>query len=191
MRDINLIVQISLDGFVAGIKGEFDNFTQGEETLEFVCNITDTADAAMFGRISYQLLESDWPTAGSKPGATKNIIKYSDWYNSASKIIFSRTLLKDNLKNATIISGNLLPQINKIKEQNGKDILIFGSPTIAHELMNLNTIDNIWLIVHPVIFGDGIPLFRTRNHNIQFTLSYSHRLANGVICNKYALQNSN
>lgn len=191
MRDINLIAQISLDGFVAGIKGEFDNFTQGEETLEFVCNITDTADAAMFGRISYQLLESDWPTAGSKPGASKNIIKYSDWYNSASKIIFSRTLLKDNLKNATIISGNLLPQINKIKEQNGKDILIFGSPTIAHELMNLNTIDNIWLIVHPVIFGDGIPLFRTRNHNIQFTLSYSHRLANGVICNKYALQNSN
>jgi dihydrofolate reductase len=190
MRDINLIAQISLDGFVAGIKGEFDNFTQGEETLEFVCNITDTADAAMFGRISYQLLESDWPTAGSKPGATKNIIKYSDWYNSASKIIFSRTL-KDNLKNATIISGNLLPQINKIKEQNGKDILIFGSPTIAHELMNLNTIDHIWLIVHPVIFGDGIPLFRTRNHNIQFTLSYSHQLPNGVICNKYALRNSN
>jgi dihydrofolate reductase len=191
MRDINLIAQISLDGFVAGIKGEFDNFTQGEETLEFVCNITDTADAAMFGRISYQLLESDWPTAGSKPGASKYIIKYSDWYNSASKIIFSRTLLKDNLKNATIISGNLLPQINKIKEQNGKDILIFGSPTIAHELMNLNTIDNIWLIVHPVIFGDGIPLFRTRNHNIQFTLSYSHQLPNGVICNKYALRNSN
>lgn len=115
MRDINLIVQTSLDGFVAGSKGEFDNFTQGEQTLEFVCNITDSADAAMFGRISYQLLESDWPTAGSKPGATKNIIKYSDWYNSASKIIFSRTLLKDNLKNATIISVNLLPEINKIE----------------------------------------------------------------------------
>ena len=190
MRDINLIAQISLDGFVAGIKGEFDNFTQGEETLEFVCNITDTADAAMFGRISYQLLESDWPTAGSKPGATKNVIKYSNWYNSASKIILSGTLQKDDLKNVTIISDNLLPEITKIKEQNGKDILIFGSPTIAHELLDLNVIDNIWLIVHPVIFGDGIPLFRTRNHIIKFTLSSSHRLPNGVLCNKYALRNS-
>jgi dihydrofolate reductase len=191
MRDINLIVQTSLDGFVAGPKGEFDHFTGGEETLEFVCGLTDSADAAMFGRNSYQLLESDWPTAGSKPGATKNVIKYSNWYNSASKIVLSRTLQKDDLKNVTIISDHLLSEITKIKEQNGKDILIFGSPTTAHELLNLNVIDNIWLIVHPVIFGDGIPLFRTRDHIIKFTLSSSHQLPNGVLCNKYALRNAN
>jgi len=191
MRDINLIAQTSLDGFVAGPKGEFDHFTGGEETLEFVCGLTDSADAAMFGRNSYQLLESDWPTAGSKPGATKNVIKYSNWYNSASKIILSRTLQKDDLKNVTIISDHLLPEITKIKEQNGKDILIFGSPITAHELLNLNVIDNIWLIVHPVIFGDGIPLFRTRDHIIKFTLSSSQQLPNGVLCNKYALRNAN
>jgi len=191
MRDINLIAQTSLDGFVAGPKGEFDHFTAGEETLEFVCGLTDTADAAMFGRNSYQLLESDWPTAGSKPGATKNVIKYSNWYNSASKIVLSRTLQKDDLKNVTIISDHLLSEISKIKKQNGKDILIFGSPTTAHELLNLNVIDNIWLIVHPVIFGDGIPLFRTRDHVIRFTLSSSRQLPNGVLCNKYALRNAN
>jgi dihydrofolate reductase len=191
MRDINLIAQTSLDGFVAGPKGEFDHFTGGEETLKFVCGLTDSADAAMFGRNSYQLLESDWPTAGSKPGATKNVIKYSNWYNSAAKIVLSGTLAKDDLKNVTIISDHLLPEITKIKEQNGKDILIFGSPTTAHELLNLNVIDNIWLIVHPVIFGDGIPLFRTRDYVIKFTLSSSHQLPNGVLCNKYALRNAN
>jgi len=84
-----------------------------------------------------------------------------------------------------------LPEITKIKEQNGKDILIFGSPITAHELLNLNVIDNIWLIVHPVIFGDGIPLFRTRDHIIKFTLSSSQQLPNGVLCNKYALRNAN
>ena len=187
MRKLNLIAQTSLDGFVAGANGEFDNFIGGEENLEFVCSITDTADAAMFGRISYELLESNWPTAGSKPEATKNEIKYSNWYNSASKIVLSKTLSNDNLKNVTIISDNLLPEINKIKEQQGQDILIFGSPTIVHELLNLNIIDNIWLIVHPVIFGSGIPLFRKSNQVTKFSLLISHQLSNGILCNKYAL----
>lgn len=191
MRNLNLIAQTSLDGFVAGANGEFDNFIGGEENLEFVCNITDSADAAMFGRISYELLESSWPTAGSKPGATKNEIKYSNWYNSAAKIVLSTTLRKDNLKNVTIISDDLFPWINKIKEQQGKDILIFGSPTIVYELLNLHIIDNIWLIVHPVIFGSGIPLFRKSNQVTKFALLNSQQLSNGTLCNKYALQQSN
>jgi len=187
MRELNWIVQTSLDGFVAGPKGEFDNFIGGEENLEFVCSITDEADAAMFGRISYELLESDWPKAADKPEATKNMIKYSNWYNSASKIVLSRTLPKDTSKNIHIISDNLLPEISKIKEQHGKDILIFGSPTTVHELLDINIIDNIWLIVHPVIFGKGIPLFRKRNPVINLRLSTSNQLSNGTLCNKYAL----
>ena len=191
MRTLTLIAQTSVDGFVAGTNGEFDNFIGGEENLEFISGITDTADAAMFGRISYELLESNWPTAGSNPESTKNEIKYSNWYNSASKIVLSKTLTNDNLKNLTIISDNLLPEINKIKEQQGKDILIFGSPTIVHELLNLNIIDNIWLIVHPVIFGSGIPLFRKSTQVIKFALLISQQLSNGTLCNKYALQKSN
>lgn len=143
MREMNLIVQTSLDGFVAGPKGEFDNFIGGEENLEFVCSITDTADTAMFGRVSYELLESYWPTAGSNPDATKNTTRYSNWYNLASKIVLSRTLSQDTLKKVTIIRDDLLSEINKIKEQEGKNILIFGSPTIVHELLDLNVIENI------------------------------------------------
>src|SRR5690242_17105273 len=71
MRDINLLAQTSLDGFVAGPKGEFDHFTAGEETLEFVCGLTDNADAAMFGRVSYELLEPYWPTARKQTGRNK------------------------------------------------------------------------------------------------------------------------
>ena len=187
MRELNWLVQTSLDGFVAGPKGEFDNFIGGEENLEFVCGITDEADAAMFGRISYELLESGWPNAASKPDATKNEIKYSNWYNSASKIVLSKTLPKDTVKNIHTISDNLLPEISKIKEQDGKDILIFGSPTIVHELLDINIIDNIWLIVHPVIFGNGIPLFRKGNPVIKFRLSNSNQLSNGTLCSKYEL----
>lgn len=189
MRQLNLIAQTSLDGFVAGLKGEFDNFIGDEENLEFVCGITDTADAAMFGRISYHFLESYWPTAGSKPDATKNIVKYANWYNSASKIVLSKTL-KNTSQNVTILSENLLSRINQIKQQEGKDILLFGSPTIVHQLLELRIIDNIWLILHPVIFGNGIPLFRPGNQVIKFSLLFSHQLSNGTLCNKFALRKS-
>lgn len=191
MRKLNWIVQTSLDGFVAGTKGEFDNFIGGEENLEFVCGITDDADAAMFGRISFELLESGWPEAANKPGATKNEIKYSNWYNSASKIVFSKTLSKDTASNINIIRNDFSQEINKIKKQQGKNILIFGSPTIAHGLLKLDAIDNIWLIVHPVIFGNGVPAFRPADKVIKYKLTTSHQLSNGTLCNKYELQKSN
>src|SRR5687767_14149817 len=132
MREVVLIVQTSLDGFVGVPNGEFDNFIGGEENLEFVCSITDDADAALLGRVSYQLLDSEWPTAASKPEAPKNVIKYSNWYNSVSKFVLSRSLKNNNSANTYIISENIEQEINYLKQQPGKNILIFGSPTAAH-----------------------------------------------------------
>ncbi|RYE39562.1 MAG: dihydrofolate reductase [Sphingobacteriales bacterium] len=191
MRALNLIAQTSLDGFVAGSNGEFTSFIGGEENLGFVCSITDTADAAMFGRVSYELLQSNWLTAGNRPDATKNEIKYSKWYNSFSKIVVSKSLANDNLQNTTIISDNILPETSKIKGQPGKDILIFGSPTIVNELFDSDIIDNIWLLVHPVMFGSGISLFRNQKKVTKLNLAISHQLSNGTLCNKYAVQKSN
>ncbi len=67
MRKLTLVVHISLDGFVAGTKGELDGFEPGEENLAFVCQLTETADAALFGRVSYDLLERYWTTAKTNP----------------------------------------------------------------------------------------------------------------------------
>jgi len=138
MRRLILIVHSSFDGFVAGRNGEFDNFIGDEENLEFVCSLTDNADNALFGRITYQLLDGDWPTAANKPNATKNEIKYSNWYNKVPKIVLSKTLQISNKKNTTVISENIAHEINKIKNQPGKDILIFGSPTTVHSLIEEN-----------------------------------------------------
>ena len=160
MRELTLIVQTSLDGFVAGPNGEFDNFIGVEENLEFVCSVTDGADAALFGRVSYQLLNSDWPTAANKPGATKNEIKYSGWYNAVSKFVLSKTFTVENSENTRVIFRNIESEINYIKQQPGKTILLFGSPTTVRSLFELNLVDSFWLITHPVIFGEGIPFFR-------------------------------
>ena len=115
MRELTLIVQTSLDGFVAGINGEFDDFIGGEENLEFVCGLTEEADAALFGRVSYQLLESHWPTAANKPEATKNEIRYSNCNNAVPKIVLSQTLKPDNSTNTYIIPKNIENEINNIK----------------------------------------------------------------------------
>jgi dihydrofolate reductase len=70
MRKLVLVVHISLDGFVAGAKGELDGFPSGEENLQFVCKLTENADAALLGRISYKLLNGYWPTAKDLPNLT-------------------------------------------------------------------------------------------------------------------------
>lgn len=185
MRELTAIVQTSLDGFVAGLNGEFDKFIGGEENLEFVCSITDDADAILLGRTSYELLNTHWPTAENKTGATRNEIKYSRWYNSVPKYVLSTTLV--NTTNAFVIQNNIQTEINQIKQQPGKNILVFGSPTAVQSLLTLNLIDSIWLIVHPVIFGEGIPLFRDRKNTIKLGLLASKQLSNGTLCNKYSI----
>lgn len=188
MRELTLIVQTSLDGFVAGLKGEFDNFVGGEENLEFVCSVTDDADAALFGRVSYQLLNGDWPTAANKPGATKSVKKYSGWYNAVSKFVLSKTLHIENSENTYVISENIETEINRIKQQPGKNILMFGSPAAAQSLFQLNLVDSIWIIVHPVIFGHGIPFFRGSENIIKLVLLASKQLSNGTLCHKYSVK---
>lgn len=181
MRKLMVIVHTSIDGFVAGINGEFDNFIGDEENLEFVCSLTDGADAALFGRVSYRLLDSDWPTAAGRPNATKNMIRYSNWYNSVPKIVLSKTLQQADAKNARIISKNIPAEINKIKQQPGKNILIFGSPTTVHSLIELNLLDGFWILIHPVIFGQGIPLFTGSKKPVKLNLSATKQFLNGMV----------
>lgn len=187
MRELTLIVQTSLDGFVAGPNGEFDNFLGGEENLGFVCSLIDGADAALFGRVSYQLLNAHWPTAADKPAATENEIKYSNWYNAVPKFVLSGTLTS-NSENTSIISKDIETRINAIKKQPGKDILIFGSPGAVQSLLDLNLVDSFWMIVHPVFFGQGIPFFRNRENIIKLELLAAKQLSNGTLCNKYAIK---
>jgi dihydrofolate reductase len=85
MRKLSLLAHISLDGYVSNVKGGLDWFQPGEENLAFVCKLTETADAAMFGRISFQLINSFWPQAKDLQNASPATLAYSNWYNSATE----------------------------------------------------------------------------------------------------------
>jgi len=189
MRKLILIAQTSFDGFVAGPNGEFDNFIDDKENLEFVCSLTDDADTALFGRKSYQMLEVDWPTAANKPNATEAVIKYSNWYNSVPKFVLSKTLQAGNSKNTSIISENISAEINKIKQpgtSGSKNILMFGGPTAVHSLIELDLLDCVWLILHPIIFGQGIPLFKNDIKKvIKLKLLATKQLSSGTMVLNY------
>jgi dihydrofolate reductase len=150
MRKIISFMHISLDGFVAGPNGELNWAKVDEEIFDHVGKRISEGDTALYGRVTYQLMESYWPTAADKPTASKHDIEHSKWYSKVHKVVLSKTMKDAGLTNTKIISDNLWDRINEIKKQPGEDILLFGSPTATHSLIQLNLIDGYWLFVHQV-----------------------------------------
>ena len=175
----------SLDGFVAGLNGEMDWIKVDDAIFDFVGTMTDQADTALYGRVTYQMMESYWPTAGEQLNASKHDKEHSAWYNKVSKIVLSKTISEKGLDNTIVISDQLADKINKIKKQDGKNILIFGSPAASHSLMSHGLIDEFWLFVNPVLLGQGIPLFKNVTETTKLELIETKTFSCGVIALHY------
>jgi dihydrofolate reductase len=185
MRNLIFFMHTSLDGFVAGPNGELNWVNINEEIFDFVATMTAKADTALYGRVTFEMMQSYWPTAAEKPNATKHDKEHSVWYKKVSKVVLSKTLNENGLDNTTIIADQLADNINKLKNQDGKSILIFGSPTASHSLLNQGLIDEYWLFVNPVLLGDGVPLFKGVNEMTKLKLIESKTFTCGVIALHY------
>jgi dihydrofolate reductase len=180
MSKIISFVHISLDGFVAGPNGEMNWIKVDEEIFDHVGRRISETDAALYGRVTYEMMENYWPGAGDKPNASKHDIDHSKWYSKAHKIVLSKTLKEADLINTTIINDNLSERINEIKQQADSEILLFGSPTATHSLIQQNLIDGYWLFVNPIILGQGIPLFADIKDKIKLKLLTTRQFTSGV-----------
>ncbi|MDJ1466895.1 dihydrofolate reductase family protein [Xanthocytophaga flava] len=183
MRKIIAFMHISLDGFVAGPNGEMNWIKVDEEIFDYVGKRIGEGDTALYGRVTYEMMESYWPTAGDKPDASKHDIEHAKWYNKARKVVLSKTMKDTDLTNTKVISDNLANEIHKLKQSsNGEsaDILVFGSPTTTHALIQENLLDGYWLFVNPVILGQGIPLFTGIKDKVNLKLLTTHRFGCGV-----------
>lgn len=187
MRKLILSLHTSLDGYVAGPDGEMDWIKFDDEMFNLVGKMTDEADTALYGRITYQMMEHYWPTAADKPNATKHEIEHSQWYNKVNKIVLSRTMHRNGSNKTTFISDNIFNEISRLKDQAGKHILIFGSPTAAHSLMEHNLIDDYWLFINPVLLGQGIPLFARIKDKINLKLLTTKAFPCGVTALNYTV----
>lgn len=185
MRNLIFFMHTSLDGFVAGAQGEMNWIKVDEEIFDFVGTMTDNSDTALYGRVTYDMMQSYWPTAGDEPDASKHDKEHSAWYNNVSKVVLSRTITEKGLENTTVISDHLVENINAIKKQDGKNILIFGSPGASHSLLSLGLIDEFWLFVNPVLLGQGMPLFKGINETIPLNLVETKTFSCGVVAIHY------
>ena len=187
MRNIISFMHISLDGFVAGPSGEMDWIKVDEEIFDHVGKRIGETDTALYGRKTYEMMEGYWPTAADKPDASKHDMDHSKWYSKAHKIVLSHTMKDAVLPNTTIVSNNISESIHEIKQSHpaagasgNSEILLFGSPTATHSLIQQNLIDGFWLFVNPIILGQGIPLFADIKDKIKLQLLNTRQFNCGV-----------
>lgn len=185
MRKIVSFVHLSLDGFVASANGGLDWVNITEELFDYVGQRIYQADTALYGRVTYQMMQAYWPTAAAQPNAGKHDHEHSRWYKSARKIVLSKTLAEKDHSNTKIIRDHIREEINKLKQEVGSEVLVFGSPSATHALMAENLIDEYWIFINPVLLGQGIPLFRNIENRTALKLVKSKIFASGVVCLHY------
>ncbi len=185
MRKIVFLNHISLDGFVAGPNGEMDWIKLPQELFDWGNTLTDQADTALYGRTTYWMMQNYWPTAGNKPNAGKHDKEHSAWYNKVTKVVVSRTMQDTGLEKTILIRDHLVQNVKKLKEQPGKNIQMYGSPSVIQELMNADLIDEFYLTVNPIILGKGKPLFTNIQHKMKFSLVEAKTFPQGVVLLHY------
>jgi dihydrofolate reductase len=185
MRKLIVFMHISIDGFTARPNGSMDWIQMQDEMFSYAQERTKHADAALYGRKTYELMDAYWPGTADRPGAPEQEIEYARWYMAVDKYVVSENMRGKQLEKTTIISGNIKQQVSHLKRQPGREIIMFGSPGLASYLMNENLIDEYWLFIYPVILGAGISLFgkNTRQTNLQ--LEKSIPFSGGAICLHY------
>lgn len=183
MRKLVLFLHASLDGFVEGPNGAMDiGWISYDGDLEkYAKEILSTADTVIWGRGTYQLMHGYWPSVPSNPSASQHERNHAEWIDKTAKIVFSKTLDKVEWNNSRLVKEDIEEEIKNLKQQPGKDMVILGSPRIAHHLMQLDLIDEYKITVSPVLIGSGLPLFQGLKEKVKLELIENKTFDSGAI----------
>ena len=160
MRKVISFMHVSLDGFTTGPNGELEWAIVDEELNPYVDNLFKSVDVALYGRATYQLMQSYWPTVLTDSEAAPRESAHARWVEDVSKIVFSTTLERAEWNNTRLIKNHIAEEIEALKREPGLDLMIFGSPRLTHTFMHLGLIDEYRLFLNPIVLGGGTPLFR-------------------------------
>jgi dihydrofolate reductase len=176
MRKLISLMHVSLDGFCGGPKGEMDWIGINDEIFADATTVIHTAGAAVYSRITHDMMRSYWPTLLGKPDSPQ--VQHARWVEQIPKLTFSRTMPGSDWNNVKLRRD--AREILEDKQQPGKDLLIFGSPGLVHAFLELDAIDEFWIFQNPILLGAGIPYFQGA---VKTKLKLaSHKLfGNGVI----------
>lgn len=175
MRKIILFNMVSLDGLFEGPDGNIDWHRTDEEFNQYSVDQLNTAGGLIFGRRTYELMGSYWPT----PAATESDPEVAEKMNALPKYVVTRTLSSVNWANTYLIKGDAAGELQKVKQFPGNDLFVFGSAELASSLIRQNMIDEYRIMVNPVILGQGRPLFADIPNMVSLHLCSTRTFGNG------------
>jgi dihydrofolate reductase len=181
MRKLLSFMVVTLDGYYEGPEGEFDWPNVDDEFNEFAISQMNDIGMLVFGRATYEGMASYWPT----PAALEDDPAIADRMNSIPKVVFSSTLDSADWENSTLVTGNAAEAIAELKQQPGKDLAMFGSPTLTASLIEQGLVDELRVMVHPILLGGGKSLFSTLHRRMPVELERTTVFKSGNVLLHY------
>jgi dihydrofolate reductase len=190
MRNLTVSMNISLDGYMAGTRGELDwHFELWSREMGNILNKhLKNADTLLLGRRTYSTFAAYWPYATVDSLFPRDDLAFAEMVNRYTKIVCSATLTLLPWRNSRQIKGDLYQEIIKLKQQEGKDICIYGSGELLAYLIPSGLVDRYILYIHPIILGRGKPLFKNLLDKINLELLDVRQLTTGLIVVDYKTQ---
>jgi dihydrofolate reductase len=187
MRKVKLQMQMTINGYVAGLNGKSDWMTWNPdaEFTAFLNSLLDTSDTLLLGRKTAEGIIKYWENEASQNPAHPFAKKIA----ALPKVVFTKTLDKSAWNNTTLAKGNLAEEISDLKKQNGKDILVFGGAGFVSSLVKNGLIDEYHLIVNPTAMGDGMTIFNSLDGIHKFTPIQSKLFPGGKTVLSYKPKN--
>lgn len=173
-RKVILDLAVTLDGFIEGPNGEVD-WCIMDADMEFI-NFLNQIDTILYGRKSYEL----WGQYVPQNDASDTEKEMWKFVHSKEKYVFSRTQ-KEIDNRVVFINDNIVEEVNKLKEKPGKDIWLYGGSSLITTFIKLGLVDEFRLSVHPVILGEGKPLFTDIQEKVNLRLINTQRYSSGVV----------
>ena len=182
MRKIILMMSISIDGFIEGPHRELDWHMVDDELHTHFNEQLSAMSAFLDGRATYELMAAFWPTADTDPASTGPMVEFARIWRDMPKIVFSRTLERADW-NTTVVRELVAEEVMALKAQPGGD-LVLGGADHAAAFMRHDLIDEYRIYVHPIVIGQGKPLFPS-DAKINLRLAETRTFGNGVVLLRY------
>jgi dihydrofolate reductase len=187
VRKLIVTMWVTLDGYVAGPNNEMDwvGTFYGDAMAQYEDAVVSASDTLLLGRVTYESFAGSWPHVPDNPNVSEGERQYARKLNAMRKVVFSKSLSSADWNNSTLVREIVPEDIEKMKQEPGKDMLIYGSASVVQELTNLGLIDEYQLLLHPVILGSGKPLFSNIHDTVNLNLAEARQHPSGVTLLRY------
>jgi dihydrofolate reductase len=177
MRKLSVFNFITLNGYFKGINEDISWHRHGDEESAFASEGAQTQSVLLFGRKTYEMMASYWPT----PQAMKDAPAVADGMNKSEKIVFSKTLTAATWKNTRLVKDNIVEEVRKLKQTAGNDLTVLGSGSIITQFAAAGLIDDFQFMVDPVVLGEGSTMFQGLPEKLDLKLTQTKSFKSGVV----------